>query len=219
MLTCCWSVKGGSGTTVVAASLALLAASAPDGALLVDVAGDAPAALGLPQPDGPGIRDWLVADPPVEAEALDHLRLHAAPGLHVVPAGADTETIRTGPAVARVELLARALGERREAVVVDAGLLPAPLRPLATRAHTSLLVLRPCYLALRRALTLPVRPTGIVLVCEPGRALGKREVEDVVGVRVLAEVDQDPTIARAVDAGLLASRLPRGLSRALRSAA
>jgi hypothetical protein len=218
VLTCCWSVKGGSGTTVVAASLALLAASAPDGALLVDLAGDAPAALGLPEPAGPGAWDWLVADPPAEADALDHLGLLAAPGLHVVPAGA-FERGRTRPSEPRVELLARALADRDEPVVVDAGLLADPLAPLAARAHASILVLRPCYLALRRTLALPVRPTGIVLIHEPGRALGRRDVEDVIGVRVQAELDLDPTIARAVDAGLLASRLPRSLSRALRSAA
>jgi len=42
----CWSVKGGSGTTVVATALALLcAARVPDGALLVDLVGDAPLVL------------------------------------------------------------------------------------------------------------------------------------------------------------------------------
>ena len=81
MLTCCWSVKGGSGTTVVAASLGLLAASAPAGALLVDLAGDIPAALGLPQPAGPGVRDWLSADAGVEADAIEHLSEPATPGL------------------------------------------------------------------------------------------------------------------------------------------
>jgi hypothetical protein len=54
---------------------------------------------------------------------------------------------------------------------------------------------------------------------EPRRALGRREIEDVVGVKVAAEIDVQPTIARAVDAGLLAARLPRGLSRTLRAAA
>ena len=54
MLITCWSVKGGSGTTVIATSLALLFAKR-QGALLVDLAGDVPAALGLPDPDGPGI--------------------------------------------------------------------------------------------------------------------------------------------------------------------
>ena len=217
MLTCCWSVKGGSGTTVVAASLGLLAASAPGGALLVDLAGDIPAALGLPQPSGPGVRDWLTADAGVEADAIGHLSEPASPGLRVVPAGAGGAD--RPPSRARVELLARTLAEHDTEVVVDLGVPNPSWQPLLARADTSLLVIRPCYLALRRATTLTWRPTGIVLVREPGRALGRREVEDVTGVRVLAEVDVEPSIARAVDAGLLASRLPRGLSRPLRAAA
>ena len=217
MLTCCWSVKGGSGTTVVAASLGLLAASAPGGALLVDLAGDIPAALGLPQPSGPGVRDWLTADAGVEVDAIEHLSEPATPGLRVVPAGADGAD--RPPSRARVELLARTLADQDGEAVVDLGVPKPSWQPLLARADTSLLVIRPCYLALRRAATLTSRPTGIVLVREPGRALGRREVEDVTGVRVLAEVDVEPSIARAVDAGLLASRLPRGLSRPLRAAA
>jgi hypothetical protein len=116
-----------------------------------------------------------------------------------------------------VELLAHTLASQR--VVADLGIPPPELLPLLTRADASLLVIRPCYLALRRATELPARPTGIVLVGEPGRALGRREVEDVTGVRVLADVDVEPSVARAVDAGLLAARLPRGLARALRPAA
>ena len=215
MLTCCWSVKGGSGTTVVAASLALLASSAPDGALLVDLAGDAPAALGLPEPAGPGVLDWLAAERGVGIDALSHLTTAATSGLRLIPAGAAPD----GPAPPRVEQLASALVEHPGTVVVDAG-VPRPwLIPLVARAGASLLVLRPCYLALRRAASLAVRPSGIVLVCEPGRALGRHEVEDVTGTRVVAEVDVDPTVARAVDAGLLAGRLPRGLARSLRAAA
>ena len=217
MLTCCWSVKGGSGTTVVAASLGMLAASAPGGALLVDLAGDIPAALGLPQPSGPGVRDWLTAEAGVEADAIEHLSEPATPGLRVVPAGADGAD--RPPSRTRVELLARTLADQDAEVVVDLGVPTPAWQPLLAQADTSLLVIRPCYLALRRATTLTSRPTGIVLVREPGRALGRREVEDVTGVRVLAEVDVEPSIARAVDAGLLASRLPRGLSRPLRSAA
>jgi MinD-like ATPase involved in chromosome partitioning or flagellar assembly len=217
VLTCCWSVKGGSGTTVVAASLALLAASAPGGALLVDLAGDIPAALGLPQPSGPGVRDWLSADARVEADAIGHLSEPATPGLRVVPTGADGADHCASRA--RVELLARTLAEQDTETVVDIGVLAPAWQPLLARADTSLLVIRPCYLALRRATALTTRPTGIVLVREPGRALGQREVEDVTGVRVLAEIDVEPSIARAVDAGLLASRLPRGLARPLRAAA
>jgi cellulose biosynthesis protein BcsQ len=217
VLTCCWSVKGGSGTTVVAASLALLAASASHDALLVDLAGDAPAALGLPEPSGPGVREWMAASTEVEADALDHLTVAASPSLRLLPSG--HAPLTDVAARARVELLGRTLRDRPEAVVVDLGVPNPALLPLVNRADTSLLVLRACYLALRRAQAAPARPTGIVLVNEPGRALGRREVEDVIGVKVLAEIDLDPTIARAVDAGLLASRLPRTLSRALRSAA
>ena len=90
---------------------------------------------------------------------------------------------------------------------------------LATGTEQSLLVTRPCFLSLRRALASPVRPTGIVLVTEEGRALGRREVEDIIGVPVVAEVPIDASVARAVDAGTLSMRMPRGLERSLRHAA
>jgi hypothetical protein len=90
---------------------------------------------------------------------------------------------------------------------------------VAAAASASLLVLRPCYLSLRRALQAPMRPSGVILVSEPGRSLGRSDVEDVLGVPVRAVVGIDPAVARAVDAGLLATRLPRGLERALRHAA
>jgi hypothetical protein len=58
-----------------------------------------------------------------------------------------------------------------------------------------------------------------VLVTEPGRALGVADVEGTLHVPVRAEVAVDPSVARAVDAGLLASRLPRPLARSLEAAA
>jgi hypothetical protein len=54
-----------------------------------------------------------------------------------------------------------------------------------------------------------------VLIREPGRALHAADVERAVGVPVVAELDLDPAVARAVDAGLLAARLPRSLQRRL----
>jgi hypothetical protein len=41
----------------------------------------------------------------------------------------------------------------------------------------------------------------------------------VVRAPVLAEVELDPAVARTVDAGLLAGRLPRSLAKALSDAA
>lgn len=59
----------------------------------------------------------------------------------------------------------------------------------------------------------------MVLLAEPGRALGPADLEECLGVPVTAEVAVDPAVARAVDAGLLATRLPRRLSRDLARAA
>jgi MinD-like ATPase involved in chromosome partitioning or flagellar assembly len=217
VLITCWSVKGGSGTTVVAASLALLLARrSADGTLLVDLVGDVPAALGLPEPAGPGVTAWLAAPDDVGADALSRLEVAAAPGLAVVPAGGTHDPLFPERGAA----LATALAGDRRPVVVDAGSSPAGAAlHLAAAASTSLLVLRPCYLALRRAVAAPVRPSGVVLVREAGRALGRHDVEDVLQVPVRAEIDVEPAVARAVDAGLLATRLPRTLAHGLRHAA
>ncbi|HEY5154574.1 MAG TPA: hypothetical protein VIJ47_07565, partial [Acidimicrobiales bacterium] len=66
-----------------------------------------------------------------------------------------------------------------------------------------------------RMVASPLAATGVILVTEPGRALGRRDVEQVVGVDVVAEVPIDAAVARSVDAGLLAGRLPPVLARAL----
>src|SRR5438552_253681 len=71
VLIALWSAKGGSGTTVVAAALAtVLARSSPGGAVLVDLAGDVPGALGVAEPPGYGVADWLAAGPSVPEDAL-----------------------------------------------------------------------------------------------------------------------------------------------------
>lgn len=214
MLVACWSVKGGSGTTVVAAALGLvLASAAPCGASLVDLGGDLPAALGLPDPPGPGVAEWLAADTGVAADALSRLELDVSSRLRLLPRGHAPLTAGGGE-----RLAAALLGERH--VVVDCG-PPGCGAGLAVAAASglSLLVLRPCYLALRRALAAPVRPSGVILVNEPGRTLGRHDVEAVLGVPVRAEVAWDEAVARRVDAGLLAGSLPRALERALRRAA
>lgn len=214
MLISCWSVKGGSGTTVAAAALSLLLArNHPDGALAIDVAGDLPAALGVSSPIGPGLGDWLDADEAVGGEALLDLAVPAVDHLGLIPAGRPTVG-----SVDRWRTAAAALADDHRAIVVDCG-GPYPPVPLLECADQSLLVIRPCYLALRRATDLPGRVTGVVLVSEPGRCLGARDVESVVGVPVVADIPFEPAVARAVDAGLLGARLPMSLGRALRAVA
>jgi MinD-like ATPase involved in chromosome partitioning or flagellar assembly len=215
MLVACWSSKGGSGTTVVAASLALLlAAREPNGAVLADLAGDAPAALGLPEPDSPGLAGWLSAGASVPADALARLEQRAAPGLALLPRGA-------GPLAGdRADVLAALLTADARPVVADCGAEPDGVAlAIAAGATRSVLVTRACFLALRRALSAPLRPSEVVLLTEPGRSLTRLDVEDCIGAPVIAEVAVDPAVARAVDAGLLAARLPRTLARELGRAA
>ncbi len=74
-------------------------------------------------------------------------------------------------------------------------------------------VLRNDFLSLRRALASPRTTAGFILITEPQRALGSRNVEDVLAYPIVAEIAVDPRIARAVDAGLLTTiRLPLGLA-------
>ncbi len=246
MLVACWSIKGGSGTTVVAAALAvMLARRSPEGAVLADLAGDGAAVLGLPEPGPPGLAGWLSSGDDVPADALARLEVPAGRGLTLLPRG-------PGPlAAGRVDVLAGVLDGGSRPVVADCGVLPAPgdtehhvpsaaiavdtIGPrsaaacppergdaalaLVAAARRSILVTRPCYLALRRAHEPPLHPTGVVVVHEPGRALGRADVERIVSAPVVAEVAVDPVVARAVDAGLLAGRLPRSIERSLRHAA
>ena len=208
----CWSVKGGSGTTVVAAALSLLLCRT-NPTVLVDLCGDVPGALGVPEPAGPGVVDWL-ASPTSGADALFRLAVPAREGLEVLPCGSRSTPVPT----TRWWSLGEALQQPGRTVVVDAG-LGAPHAALLPDGTHNLLVVRPCYLALRRAVAAGARPTGVVVVTEPGRALGASDVERAVGAPVVAEVPYDPSVARAVDAGLLAARLPSSISRPLRGAA
>jgi hypothetical protein len=205
-LTVCWSAKGGSGTTVVAAALAL--GSTAD-SLLVDIDGELPAALGVPEPSGQGLSDWFASDAP-ERAVLD-LAVTAAATTRLVPRGPSAiprdadrwPTLRTFLTTSPLD------------VVIDAGCGPPPPALLGEPAR-GLLVTRACYLSLLRASRSP-RPDGIVLVEEPGRSLTAADVARAVGAPVVARISVDPAIARAVDAGLLAARLPNAMVKSLQT--
>ena len=220
MLVTCWSAKGGTGTTVVAVALATVLAHRPgDGVVLADLAGDVPGVLGVPEPDGPGLAQWLAAGPAVPADALARLEVPVRSGLRLLPRG-------RGPLLDpdRAEVLASLLAADGRPVVVDAGRLPeevldedhAVRRAVAAAAGRSLLVSRSGWVDVNRAGRLPLRPSGIVLVAERNRALDAHDLEGSLGVPVVAEVPYHETVYRAVDAGQLAARLPSRLERALR---
>ena len=205
----CWAAKGGSGTTVVACALALGSARGQP-ATLVDLSGDSATALGMAEPTGPGVVDWL-ASPTAGPTDLARLAMPIRDDVRLIPRGT------ADPPADQWLRLAEALGGS-PTVIIDAG-TGCPPQALHDAAEQSLLVTRPCYIALRRAQQLDIRPTGVVLVDEPGRALTSSDVEHALGVPVVAEVRLDPAVARAVDAGLLVARLPRSLITSLRSAA
>ena len=228
MLTLCWAAKGGSGTTVVAAALAL---DTPGHSMLVDLDGELPAVLGLPEPDRAGIADWLASDAPTDR--LGDLTIDVRPGVSLLPwraaagrfgHGSDSrDTCATLRAVgrdrSRWQQLARWLTERARQfeVTVDAG-TGIPPGELFDEADRTLLVTRPCYLAVLRAVQQQMRPSGVVMVREHGRSLSAREIEHALGCPVEATVTIDPAVARAVDAGLLTGHLPRVIRRELRRA-
>jgi hypothetical protein len=205
----CWAAKGGSGTTVTACALAMQLAR--NGACsLIDLGGDASAALGAPLLSEVGVYDWMQSTT-ATVSTLTHLARPVGQGLSLVAQGrplvGDTET----ECWRRLALTADAMPG---SVVIDAGSTVPHPELLAT--GTSLLVTRSCYLSLRRAATAARRIDGVVLVTEPGRALNAADVEHAVGAPVLAEIAYDPAVARAVDAGLLLARMPRPLWTSMR---
>ncbi len=233
MYVACWSVKGGSGTSVVAALAARRWAAVTDaGALLVDLCGDAAGLLGVPEPTTPGVADWLNVGDEVQIDALRRLEREVAAGLFLLHRG-------SGPLARtdRADVMARELASEHRVAVVDGGCLWRPggeeaggtaagatpddidvRRRIVAGAERSWLVTRACFLSLRRAARAPLQPSGVVLLVEPGRPLTAGDVEDVVGAPVVLRLDVDPSVARAVDAGLLATRVPAALDRALAQA-
>lgn len=231
MLVACWSTKGGAGVTVVAAGAALSAARGGGGpptkwaavrgadaavrgrskVLLVDLAGDQPACLGLPEPSGPGVAEWLRADADAPTDALVRMEVPVEAGLDLLPRGEGPLEPR------RAALLLQVLAASGRTVVVDCGRPERDALALrfAAEADRSIAVTRLCILGLRALNRAPTRPSGVVVVREVGRSIGVADVASVAGAPVVADVAVDPGIARAVDAGLLAARLPRSFGAAL----
>jgi Mrp family chromosome partitioning ATPase len=210
-----WSPKGGSGTSVVAASLALVAASRGR-TRLADLGGDQPAVLGLPAgPPAPGAVDglsgWLAAGPAAATEWLDALAIPVVPGLSLLPLGPGPLEGAGPEAGAALAVALRDGGT----TILDAGAVPWPAARGATEvADRLVVVLRPCYLALRRAVDdlRLARSVGAIVVDEPGRVLDADDVAAVLTVPVVGRFPVRPEIARAVDAGVLRDRLPAALA-------
>ncbi len=213
------SVKGGVGTSVVAASLALELVAQGREVVLVDLCGDQPSLLGVDVAEPRGVVDWLSADGELVDGALAHLLVDIGPGLRLLPSGSASLRDARGVDPRRCTQLATAF-DPEVTVVADMGALPAdPMSPhalISVTADRRTAVLRACYLTLRRTNPLPIDVDSVIEIAEPGRALTTLDIELVVQQPVAAKLRVDPTIARAVDAGLLTTRRPRPLRRAMR---
>lgn len=210
-----WSPKGGSGTSVTAAAVAIQAARVRGPVRLVDLRGDLPAVLGLGADPATGVADWLAAGPTAPTDALDRLGVEVVPGLSLVPRGR-TRGVLAPPAAAEAGAALGVALRDGPLTVVDVGVPDSPVaRALVEVADMSLPVLRECYLALRRAAgsALVPRSFGLVVLEEPGRALGAADVAQVLERPVVVRVPVRTAIARAVDAGVLPTRLPEPLAR------
>ena len=195
-VTVCASPKGGQGCTTIAAALAVLAARSNQPTLLLDTRGDAAAILGVSDPAPAS----TVADAIANAvEPCDRLRVVSVTGDQI-----DADAIS-----AISELVAA--GHR---VIVDTGNDHDVLHRFDPLSPHRLLVTRPCYLALRRAIGVPFVPDHVVLISEHQRCLTERDVSLALALPVTS-VPYAPGIARAIDAGLLAARLPRCLANAI----
>jgi cellulose biosynthesis protein BcsQ len=216
VLLALWSPKGGSGTSVLAATCSLVLAREAGAARLADLDGDHPAIFGLGAEPPVGLVDWLNAGPEAPTEALDRLAVEAAPGVALLPRGGSERMLAPVAIAEAGAALAVALRDGPVATIVDCGRAADPAtRALVEVADVSVVVVRGCYLAVRRALRAPAlaRTAGVVLVEEKDRSLTEREVGDVLDLPVLARVPVKVGIFRAVDAGVLATRVPEPIAR------
>ena len=193
------SPKGGNCTTVTATAYALLMAARGTHTVLIDLCGDVPAAAGMAEPTTPGINDWLSESSTSDARALVTLGTPFDNGLVIVHRG--SSFVEGQP---RWSDLANAITTLPMNIVIDAGttFLPDELRRAVT--HVTMVV-KPCYLSLRRASRMQ-RPTQLFVVCEESRALTIKDVGHVLGMPVTCEIPYTSAISRAVDAGMLPSR-------------
>ena len=167
--------------------------------LLIDLCGDVPAAIGMAEPHGPGINDWLNEGNIGDPQQMVMLGTPVIPGLVVLHRGARFVTGEP-----RWEALATAISSLPHDVIIDAGTTYVP-EVLTQAVKNVSMVVKPCYLSLRRASRLP-RPSNVFVIKEENRALTVKDVGNVLGVPVAAEIPYEAAISRAVDAGLLTAR-------------
>lgn len=195
------SAKGGNCTTVTTAAHAALRAARGEPTCLVDLCGDLPAVLGIADPDGPGVLDWLSESCTDSVADLLTRAVRVTDNLSLIHRGA--RYVSGHPRWSDLSALVAA----HTGIVVDAGTGFVP-DEVHDAADQTVLVTRPCYLSLRRAVH-HRHASQVAVIDEPDRALTMADVAHVLGVHSPIRVPHSAAIGRAVDAGLLVERAPR----------
>ena len=147
MVTLCWAAKGGSGTTVVTASMAL---ATPRPRCSSISTANCPLSSGCPNRSGPASP---TGSPPTPRRATSPIccstsgRRRGCSRGAATPACAPCRAPIAGPSS---RLAPRLADEHGGDVTID-GRTGTPPAPLIERVDHALLVTRPCYLSLRRA--------------------------------------------------------------------
>lgn len=83
----------------------------------------------------------------------------------------------------------------------------------------NLMVVRPCYLTLHRAVREDTvgfyKVDGLIVIEEPGRALTATDVERALGRSACCVIPFAPEVSRCIDAGLMLQRMPKTLTTAM----
>lgn len=207
--------KGGVGVSAIAAAVASTL-SRQQSVTVVDFCGDQPDIFGCSEetPSAPGVFDWLEADGSVSADALDNLSIEVSSSLRILPPGSRSSAavVSAHRCVELVEHLGRSGPVIADVGVVGRDLL-SEMSVICGASDRTTLVVRACYLVMRRARMIPIVADDVVEVVEGGRSLRTVDIELVLQQPVISRVPFDPAIARALDAGLVGRRLPRPMSR------
>ncbi len=213
-MLCFFASKGGVGCSTAAASTALFSAQQRD-TLLVDLRGDLPDVLGVPA-DGPGLADWMTAESALP-DTLARLEVDATERLSILPLGPSPALVERSRDEAmslrlaeRTRVLASLLQFDGRQVIIDLGIPDSSFSAVLAAADRSLLVMRPCYLAVRAAALVPP-PDEVVLINEVGRYFRPNDVAAAIAAPVDVVVMRDIDVARRIDAGLLMARIPKSL--------
>lgn len=208
-----WSLKGGQGTSVTAAIIALRHQFHHDSVLIIDFGGDIAPILGQRVESQVGLIDWFLSQS--GPEALDQLVTPLLPQLSLLYSGTGVPAREATPFEDRWATLEAWLNHDGRVTIVDLGTLPGQPGQLGSlwvqlttwllqQYHTTL-VTRPEYLSLRRYFEHDTIVDSLAILQTSTELLSAEDVADLCDRPVHFHIAIDETISHAVESGTLAT--------------